>query len=284
MTTAATLPDAASVIGAAVPRIDGPLKTTGAAQYAVDHNFPGLVHAVAVQSTIASGRIRILDASAAEQMPGVLLVLHHGNIGPLFRAVPGDQNATNSEVRSAFEDEIVRHWGQHVAVVVAETLEIATAAAAAVRVEYEPQPANLRASLDDYSGKRKSSSKRGDPDTAFAAAPVKVDATYITPNEPHNPIELHASVAVWDGDQVTLYETSQGVVNHRVVMAQVLGLPVVVHQQLGLGVDGVVAVGEGELHQLGLGDGLGGAGLHAQITVDAPEEVDLVDVAVALAG
>ena len=90
MTTAATLPDAASVIGAAVPRIDGPLKTTGAAQYAVDHNFPGLVHAVAVQSTIASGRIRILDASAAEQMPGVLLVLHHGNIGPLFRAVPGD--------------------------------------------------------------------------------------------------------------------------------------------------------------------------------------------------
>jgi xanthine dehydrogenase YagR molybdenum-binding subunit len=242
MTTAATLPDAASVIGAAVPRIDGPLKTTGAAQYAVDHNFPGLVHAVAVQSTIASGRIRILDASAAEQMPGVLLVLHHGNIGPLFRAVPGDQNATNSEVRSAFEDEIVRHWGQHVAVVVAETLEIATAAAAAVRVEYEPQPANLRASLDDYSGKRKSSSKRGDPDTAFAAAPVKVDATYITPNEPHNPIELHASVAVWDGDQVTLYETSQGVVNHRVVMAQVLGLPVenvrVVTRFLGSGFGG----------------------------------------------
>ena len=83
-------------------------------------------------------------------MPGVLLVLHHGNIGPLYRTVPGDDNATNSEVRSAFEDEVVRHWGQHVAVVVAETLEQATAAAAAVQVEYEPQPANLRASLDDY--------------------------------------------------------------------------------------------------------------------------------------
>jgi xanthine dehydrogenase YagR molybdenum-binding subunit len=242
MTLAATLPDAASVIGAAVPRIDGPLKTTGAAQYAVDHNFPGLVHAVAVQSTIASGRIRTLDVSAAEKMPGVLLVLHHGNIGPLYRTVPGDQNATNSEVRSAFEDEIIRHWGQHVAVVVAETLEIATAAAAAVRVEYEPQPANLRISLDDYSGKRKSDSKRGDPDAAFASAPVKLDATYITPNEPHNPIELHASVAVWDGDHVTLYETSQGVVNHRVVMAQVLGLPVenvrVVTRFLGSGFGG----------------------------------------------
>ncbi|MGD0893012.1 MAG: xanthine dehydrogenase family protein molybdopterin-binding subunit [Terracidiphilus sp.] len=242
MTTAATLPDAASVIGAAVPRIDGPLKTTGTAQYAVDHNFPGLVHAVAVQSTIASGRIRTLDASAAEKMSGVLLVLHHGNIGPLYRTVPGDQNATNSEVRSAFEDEIIRHWGQHVAVVVAETLEVATSAAAAVRVEYEPLPANLRVSLDDYSGKRKSESKRGDPDAAFAAAPVKLDATYITPNEPHNPIELHASVAVWDGDNVTLYETSQGVVNHRVVMAQVLGLPVenvrVVTRFLGSGFGG----------------------------------------------
>ena len=65
-------------------------------------------------------------------MPGVLLVLHHGNIGPLYRTVPGDDNATNSEVRSAFEDEVVRHWGQYIALVVAETLEQATAAAAAV--------------------------------------------------------------------------------------------------------------------------------------------------------
>ena len=75
--TTATLPNAANVIGAAVPRIDGPLKTTGVAQYAVDYDFPGLVHAVAVQSSVASGRIRNLDASAAEKLPGVLLVFHH---------------------------------------------------------------------------------------------------------------------------------------------------------------------------------------------------------------
>ena len=84
---------------------------------------------------------RRLDTAAAEQMPGVLLVLHHGNIGPLYRTVPGDDNATNSEVRSPFEDDVIRHWGQHVAVVIAETLEQATAGAAAVKVEYEPQPA-----------------------------------------------------------------------------------------------------------------------------------------------
>ena len=79
-------------------------------------------------------------------------------------------------------------------------------------------------------------------DGAFAAAPVKIDATYITPIETHNPIELHASVAVWEGDHVTLYETSQGVVNHRVVMAQVLGIPVenvrVVTRFLGSGFGG----------------------------------------------
>jgi xanthine dehydrogenase YagR molybdenum-binding subunit len=231
-----------SIIGTATPRIDGPLKTTGAAEYAADFHFDRMAHAVPVGASIASGRIAKLDTSTAEQMPGVLLLLHHGNIGPFYRTVPGDDNATNSEVRSAFEDDVVRHWGQHVAVVIAETLEQATAGAAAVKVEYEPQAANLRASLDDYTGARKSVSKRGDPDAAFASAPVKIDQIYITPIETHNPIELHASVAVWDGDRVTLYETSQGVVNHRVVMAQVLGLPVenvrVVTRFLGSGFGG----------------------------------------------
>ena len=146
----------AAIIGASVPRIDGPLKTTGVAQYAADFHFANLAHAVPVQSTIASGTIRALDTSKAEKMSGVLLVLHHGNIGQLYRTVPNDNNATNSEVRSAFEDETIRHWGQYVAVVVAETFEQATAAAAAVKVEYDPTPSDLRASLDNYTGKRKS--------------------------------------------------------------------------------------------------------------------------------
>jgi xanthine dehydrogenase YagR molybdenum-binding subunit len=231
-----------SIIGAPTPRIDGPLKTTGAAEYAADFHFDRMAYAVPVGALIASARIRALDTSAAEQMPGVLLVLHHGNIGTLYRTVPNDDNATNSEVRAAFEDEIVRHWGQHVAVVVAETFEQATAAAAAVKADYEPQQADLHENLDGFDGKPKSVSKRGDPDSAFAAAPVKIDATYITPNETHNPIEMHASVAVWEVDNLTLYETTQGVVNHRVVMAQVLGLPVenvrVITRFLGSGFGG----------------------------------------------
>lgn len=232
----------ASIIGKPTSRIDGPQKTSGTAQYAADFHFEGLAHAMPVVASVASGRIRTLDISKAEKMPGVLLVLHHGNIGPLYRTVPGDENATNSEVRSAFEDEVVRHWGQYIAVVVAETLEQATAAAAAVHVEYDAEPAKLRISLDDYAGERKKGSERGNFESAFKDAPVKVDQTYITPNETHNPIELHASVSVWDGDRLTMYETSQGVVNHRVVMAQTLGIPLenvrVVTRFLGSGFGG----------------------------------------------
>ena len=232
----------ASIIGNPTPRIDGPQKTTGSAEYSADFHFDRMAHAVPVCASIASGRIAGLDISGAEKMPGVLLVLHHSNIGQLYRTVPGDDNATNSEVRSPFEDEVIRHWGQYVAVVIAESLEQAAAAAATVKVEYKKEPALVHAALGDYDGKRKSVSKRGDPDAAFASAPVKVDQTYITPIETHNPIELHASVVVWDGDRVTLYETSQGVVNHRVVMAQVLGLPVenvrVVTRFLGSGFGG----------------------------------------------
>jgi xanthine dehydrogenase YagR molybdenum-binding subunit len=218
-----TLPHADGVIGAPVPRIDGPLKTTGTARYAVDHDFPGLVHAVAVQSTIGSGRIRNLDVSAAEKMPGVLMVFHHGNMDNVYRLFPHQDDGTISEVRPPFEDDNIYYWGQFVAVVVAETLEQAKAAASAVRVEYEVSKPNLN-SLSDYTGPRESSWKRGDPDKALASAPVVVDETYITPVETHNPMEMHGTVAVWDGDNVTLYECTQGVVNHRIVMSEVLGV------------------------------------------------------------
>ena len=220
-----TLPHAAGIIGAQVPRIDGPLKTSGTARYAVDHDFPGLLHAVPVQSTIASGRIRKLDASAAEKMPGVLLVFHHGNMDKVYRLFPHQDDATTSEARPPFEDEKIYYWGQYVAVVVAETLEQAKAAAGAVHVEYDADKPNVNPELSDFDGPRQSSWKRGDPDKALASAPVVLDETYTTPVETHNPMEMHGTVAVWDGDSVTLYECSQGVVNHRIVMAEVLGIP-----------------------------------------------------------
>jgi xanthine dehydrogenase YagR molybdenum-binding subunit len=221
-------PPPSAIIGADVPRIDGPLKTSGTARYASDYNFPGLVYAVPVRSTIASGRILRIDSAAAEAMPGVLLVMHHGNIMPLYRNASGGRN---SESRPAFEDEMVYYWGQYVAAVVAETLQQAQAAAAAVRVEYEPTKFSVDTSLSDnlppegQPGGPRVMSQRGDSESAFASAPVKVDETYITPVETHNPIEMHATVAVWDGKKYTLYESSQGVMNHQNVLSQVLGTP-----------------------------------------------------------
>jgi len=160
----------------------------------------------------------------------------------LYRTVPGDGDATNSEVRSAFEDDVVRHWGQYIALVVADTFEQATAAAAEVHADYEPDTPKVRKALDDYTGERKKGSHRGNFDAAFGAAPVKLDQTYVTPIETHNPIEMHGSVAVWDRDQLTMFETTQGVVNHRVVMAQTLGIPIenvrVVTRFLGSGFGG----------------------------------------------
>ena len=124
-------PNAGGIIGAAVPRIDGPLKTSGTARYAVDHDFPGLVHAVPVQSTIGNGRIRSLDASTAEKIPGVLLVLHHGNIWKMSTAFSRiEEDGTISEARPPFADNTIYYWGQYVALVVAETLEQATAGGA----------------------------------------------------------------------------------------------------------------------------------------------------------
>ncbi len=221
-------PPPSAIIGADVPRIDGPLKTTGTARYASDYNFPGLVYAVPVRATIASGKILRIDSTAAEAMPGVLLVMHHGNIIPLYRNASGGRN---SESRPAFEDETVSYWGQYVAAVVAETFEQAQAAAGAVRVDYEPAKFNVERSLSDslppegQPGGPRVMSHRGDTDAAFASAPVKVDEVYITPVETHNPMEMHATVAVWDGKKYTLYESSQGVMNHQNVMAQVLGEP-----------------------------------------------------------
>jgi xanthine dehydrogenase YagR molybdenum-binding subunit len=217
-----------AIIGASLSRVDGPLKTTGTAKYAADFHPKNLAYAVPVCATIASGKIGSLDASAAEKMPGVVLVLHHGNIGPLFRSGSGGRN---SEARPPFEDEVISYWGQYVAVVVADTFAQAQAGAAAVKVTYVADKFNVSPKLDDAipaigePGGPRVASHRGDFEAAFASAPVKVDAVYSTPVETHNPMEMHATTAVWDGKKVTLYESSQGVMNHLAVMAQVLGVP-----------------------------------------------------------
>jgi xanthine dehydrogenase YagR molybdenum-binding subunit len=225
-----------SPVGRSTPRVDGPLKVSGTAQYTSDFNFPGQLYAVPVEATIANGRVVKLDTAAAEKMPGVRAIFHRENIGKIFRSVlgPGFEGIID-ERRPPFEDDVVRYYGQYIALAVADTFETAKAAADAVRVTYAKEKPNVDTDLkaDDepevvatqFGPRERLQSQRGDADAAFASAPVKLDQTYVTPAETHNPIELHATTAIWDGSTLTLYEASQGVFNLRGVLAQMFGLP-----------------------------------------------------------
>ena len=216
-----------SVIGAAVSRVDGKLKVTGAARYAVDHPIENLAYGVGVPSIIANGRITCIDSSEAEKMPGVITVLHHGNADPLFRPANAfEQNSRAGESRPPFEDDTVYYYGQFVALVVANTFEQAQEAAARVKADYtESKPLVHVGDVPAPTGSPARHYMRGDADGAFKTAPVQVDVTYTTPAETHNPMEMHGTIAVWNGDKVTLYETTQGVVNHHHVMSEMIGIP-----------------------------------------------------------
>ncbi len=212
-------------IGHGTPRVDGPLKVTGRAQYTSDFNFPGQLYAVPVEATIANGRIDRLDVTAARRIPGVREIFHRENIGGIFRSVAGPGfSGVCDERRPPFEDDIIRYYGQYVALAVAETFETAKAAADAVRVTYFTDKPNVATNLT-ADEEPVVQSERGDAEAAFAAAPVKLDQTYVTPAETHNVIELHATTALWDGSTLTLYEASQAVTNLQGVLAQMMGLP-----------------------------------------------------------
>src|SRR6266850_139370 len=231
-----------SPIGRSTPRVDGPLKVSGRAQYASDFHFPGTLYAVPVEATIASGRLVKLDTAAAQKMPGVRAILHRDNIGKIFRSVqgPGFEGIVD-ERRPPFEDDVVRYYGQYIALAVADTFETAKAAADAVRATYAKEKPNVDTHLEaddepevvatQFGPRKRVQSQRGDSEAAFASAPIKLDQTYVTPAETHNPIELHATTAIWDAAEdvtrstLTLYEASQGVVNLQGVLAQMFGLP-----------------------------------------------------------
>jgi xanthine dehydrogenase YagR molybdenum-binding subunit len=227
----------ASAIGRKTPRIDGPLKVSGVAMYASDHNFPGMLYAVPVEATIANGKIQKLDTSEAEKMPGVRAILHRENIGKIFRSVLGPRKLEGivDERRPPLEDDVIRYYGQYIALAVADTFETAKAGADAVRVSYIKDKPNVNTDLQPdpepdvvettHGPTKRLQSERGDPEKAFASSPVKLDQTYVTPLETHNPIELQGTTAMWDGSMVTIYEESQAIFNLQGVLAQMFGLP-----------------------------------------------------------
>jgi xanthine dehydrogenase YagR molybdenum-binding subunit len=233
---ATTQQSATSPIGRDTVRIDGPRKVTGLAQYSSDFNFSGMLYAVPVEATIANGKLLTLDTSAAEKMPGVRAIFHRANIGRIFRSTPAPGfDRICLERLPPFDDHVILYYGQYIALAVAHTFAAAKAAADAVRATYSKERPNVESRLEAgndpdvvltaYGPVERLQSHRGDAAAALASAPVKLDETYVTPAETHNPLELHSTTAIWEGEKLTLYDSTQGVVNLRGVLAQMFGLP-----------------------------------------------------------
>ncbi|MCC8395188.1 xanthine dehydrogenase family protein molybdopterin-binding subunit [Paraburkholderia sp. MMS20-SJTR3] len=217
-------------------RVDGRLKVTGAARYAADFAADGLVYGFVVSATIANGRIVSIDTSAADALRGVLLVLTHRRRPelPTDPAVFKDQIAPGGTPFRPLWDERVWYSGQPVALVVAESLELARHAASLVRVQYEAAPHQTDFDAMLMSAALPSTEKggfdppppeRGDPRRALAVAAARVDAFYSTPAQYHNPMEMHGCTVVPDAHgHLTVYEKTQGVVNTKSYLTRVFGL------------------------------------------------------------
>jgi xanthine dehydrogenase YagR molybdenum-binding subunit len=219
-----------NVIGKPVTRVDGRDKVTGRARYAAEFNQPDQAYAVIVNATVGLGRIAAIDDAAVAKMPGVVSVLTHLNAPKLaYQPHKGSIDPKAGERLHVLQDDAVHFYGQPVALVVADTLDHAERAAAALRITYEARrplvdiaDPNAQAIVPeasrDYS--------RGDAEAAFSKAPVKLTATYDIARENHNPMEPHATVAAWQGDRLTLWSKSQYVVNEQAEIAAVFGIPV----------------------------------------------------------
>ncbi|MFC6789060.1 xanthine dehydrogenase family protein molybdopterin-binding subunit [Methylobacterium komagatae] len=224
------------VLGRDHVRIEGTAKVTGAALYSSDgsraEEAGRLAHAALVTSAVAKGRIIGFDQSAAEAMPGLLGLFTHrdfaGSVAPVAHLMAGGY--ANSSHRPLYSDAVA-YAGQIVALVVAETVETAAAAAASVRVTYEEEPASAGFDAPGAETVRLADLKphhedirTGDAAAAFAASLHRIEARYETPTQHHNPIELFTTRCAWDGDTLTVHEPTRfvGAVQHG--LAAQLGL------------------------------------------------------------
>ena len=217
------------ITGQPIDRRDGRLKVTGAATYAAEFAIPATVHAVLVQSTVAAGEIVGFELAQAQGMPGVLAIITPDN-APKLRS---DGKAPQAITQPMLQDREIVYNGQHVGIVVADTLERAQAAAAAVKLRYREGEAQttMAGALDQAyvpknfrNGRRKPDSSRGDPVGSFNAAPIRFEATYTTPVEHHNPMEPHATIAAWDGDRLTVWTATQGFGGAQATLAALFGV------------------------------------------------------------
>jgi xanthine dehydrogenase YagR molybdenum-binding subunit len=217
--------EAVRLIGPGVDRVDGPQKVTGTAPYSSDFGYPDMARAALVRATVAAGRIRGIEASAAEAAPGVLAVITHRNAPQLGR---GPDTPYWRQPPPPLQNDRIVHYGQYVGVVVAETAQQANAAARLIEVDYESAEPLL--DLNDPRAEVLANpwgmdAHRGDVAAGLASAAATVDATYTTPDETNNPLGLFATVAFWDDDSLTVHDSNQWPNSVRATLAAAFGVP-----------------------------------------------------------
>jgi xanthine dehydrogenase YagR molybdenum-binding subunit len=219
-------------IGRAIDRVDGRLKVTGEARYAAEYNVAGLAHGHVVSSAIARGRIVAIDATRALAVPGVMHVFTHENVGKLrIKRSHRDELAPEGTPFTPLAGDEILFSGQPVALVVAETSELARHGASLVHVDYERaqhetdlEQARDAAHRPEF--RTPLPAARGDANQAFAASPVQIAAEYRVPVEHHNPMELFATTVVREDDgRLTVYEKTQGVNMTHAYVCGVFGYP-----------------------------------------------------------
>ncbi len=211
-TPAGTTPiDRLAVVGRAHPRVEGKLKTTGLARYAAEHHdvAPGAAYGYILGAAIGKGRIDRIDTAVARAAPGVRAIVTHENVGPIGKG--------EFYVQRVLAGPMVDHYHQAVAVVVADTFEQARAAASLINITYTrgngrfdlaaQKPSTPIAPKEAFGGPTAVSV--GAFATAFAGAPVQIDETYTVPDHAHAMMEPHATIARWDGDQLTCWTSIQ---------------------------------------------------------------------------
>jgi xanthine dehydrogenase YagR molybdenum-binding subunit len=222
-----------TIVGKALPKIDGRERLAGVAKYTLDQNLPDMLYAATLRCPHAHARVVKVDLSKAREMPGVRATLcdadKEANI-PWFRRPGGAPGAG-----SRLFDPHCRYEGDEVAVVAAETQQQAWDAVRAIQVQYEKLPfvSNMEDALkpgapavqEGGNRDRPSTYSRGDVTKGFAEADVVVEETYKTSTELHTTLEVHGSVAQWDGDHLTLWDSTQGPFGIQASVAGLLGIP-----------------------------------------------------------
>jgi xanthine dehydrogenase YagR molybdenum-binding subunit len=216
----------ARYLGKETTRVDGLAKVTGKAKYTAEFQVPHVTYGFIVLSTVAKGRISSIDTREAEQAGGVIRIFTHLNAGKLG---PTPAAGAPAQWSWPLQSDRVFFNGQPIALVVAESYEQARHASKLVRATYETEPHNTdfsvvldRAQPDPDTAKGK---PRGNPVAAMQAAAVKIEAEYRIPINHHNPIEPHAAIAFWQGDQLTIFDKTQNVYGVQAHLAESLGVP-----------------------------------------------------------